>query len=49
MVENMLDHENIEVQLGIDYLKNKTAWKARLIISYKLALSTLISTPNSVI
>lgn len=28
MVENMLDHENIEVQLGIDYLEDRQKWDA---------------------
>ena len=26
MVENMLDHENIEVQLGVDYLEDRQKW-----------------------
>lgn len=26
MVENVLNHENIEVQLGIDYLENRVKW-----------------------
>lgn len=28
MVENMLDHTNIEVQLGVDYLEDREKWNA---------------------
>lgn len=28
MIENMLDHSNIEVQLGVDYLEDRTKWDA---------------------